>query len=163
MSSGGKITSDKILQCPRDKALMKTLEVNGVHLDRCDRCQGTFFDTGEMFGALGTTADPSYWDRSGVAGGVRHGTLGCPRCGGEMLLQNVSDSSDKVEIDRCGHCGGIWLDRGEDNKIMGIGARQVDAVLAERRAAQAEVDKLGDVDFRPPGLIFRFMSLFKKG
>jgi Zn-finger nucleic acid-binding protein len=156
-----KITSDKILQCPRDNALMQATDVSGTHIDRCGRCHGTFFDTGEMFGALGTTADPSYWDRPGVAGSVRHGKLACPRCKGEMLLQDVSDATTKVEIDRCGHCGGIWLDPGEEQKIMSIGARQVEAVLAERRAAQADLDKLGDVDFRPPGMIFRFLSLFK--
>jgi len=156
-----KIKSDKILQCPRDKALMTSTEVKGTQIDRCGRCNGTFFDTGEMFGALGTTADPSYWDRAGVAGVVRHGNLSCPRCKGEMLLQDVSDDDNKVEIDRCGHCGGIWLDHGEEQKIMSIGARQVESVLAERRAAQADLDKLGDVDFRPPGLIFRFLSLFR--
>ncbi len=36
-----------------------------------------------------------------------------------------------------------------------------DVVAAERGAAQSELDKMGDVDFRSGGLIYRFLSMFE--
>ena len=39
----------------------------------------------------------------------------CPKCG--MELQTISYQS--VEIDRCFHCHGTWLDQGELEKLAG--------------------------------------------
>jgi Zn-finger nucleic acid-binding protein len=155
-------TKHKVLRCPRDKATMEELVEGSTFLDRCPKCGGTFFDQGEMFGALGMHADPSYWDRPECAGGITDAPIHCPRCDGHMLLQTVQHDSDKVEIDRCGHCQGIWLDKGEAERIMAIGAKMGPVIAAERAKAQAELDKMGDVDFRPPSLIARFLALFGK-
>lgn len=43
----------------------------------------------------------------------------CPNCNGSM--QNVSRSG--VEIDMCPNCRGVWLDRGELEKLL-EGAKQ---------------------------------------
>ena len=40
--------------------------------------------------------------------------LTCPVCGGEMRTVSRYD----VEIDICNKCQGVWLDRGELNKIV---------------------------------------------
>lgn len=40
--------------------------------------------------------------------------LCCPVCGGEMRTVSRYD----VEIDICNNCKGVWLDRGELNKIV---------------------------------------------
>jgi len=40
--------------------------------------------------------------------------LVCPVCGGDMRCVFRYD----VEIDICGSCKGVWLDRGELNKIV---------------------------------------------
>ena len=41
----------------------------------------------------------------------KHGThwMVCPKCGGKMKEENLQG----VAIDRCGSCGGIYLDKGE--------------------------------------------------
>ena len=150
--------------CPRCHIPLHEIHEGSAYIDRCEKCQGAFFDQGEMFAALGQTADPSYWDQPGVAGPVRDGHVHCPRCHHHMLLQDVRHegaSTEHAEIDRCTHCGGIWLDAGEAAKILAIGTRMTDKVLAERRAAKAELDRMGDVSFSPPGLISRFLGLFK--
>lgn len=152
----------KVLECPRCKSEMREAWYKNAFIDNCNKCKGTFFDQGEMFAVLGATADPSYWDRPETGGRVRPGKILCPRCSAEMLLQDVAKDDLKVEIDRCPNCGGIWLDSGESEKIMSIGARMIDVVNAERRAALADLAKMGDVSFSPPGLIYRFLSLFKK-
>ena len=154
-------TKHKVLRCPRDKTLMTEVHRGEAYLDECPQCGGTFFDQGEMFAALGLHADPSYWDRPECQGGMADAPIHCPRCDGHMVLQTVQQG-DKVELDRCGHCQGIWLDRGEAERIMAIGAKMQIHIDAERAKAQADLAKIGDVDFRPPGLIAQFLSLFGK-
>ena len=38
----------------------------------------------------------------------------CPRCSTNLLMSNTKD----VEIDYCPNCKGVWLDRGELEKII---------------------------------------------
>jgi Zn-finger nucleic acid-binding protein len=152
---------EKVIACPRCRVDMTETRKEGTFLDECPRCSGVFFDQGEMFAALGATADPSYWDRPETGGNARPGNIHCPRCKGEMMLQDVAYGGDHVEIDRCGECQGIWLDKGESDKIMAIGAKLEGVVKGERDAAQVELDKMGDVDFRSGGIIHSFLSLFR--
>jgi Zn-finger nucleic acid-binding protein len=153
--------TNKILECPRDRTLMTENVVGESILDTCGKCGGQFFDTGEMFGSFGMKADPSLWDREETAGPVREGSFKCPRCNKVMLTQDIKHEATKVEIDRCGHCGGIWLDKGEVDQIMSIGEKMAPVIEAEKAKAKAELDKMGDVDFNP-GLIARFLARFKK-
>jgi Zn-finger nucleic acid-binding protein len=141
---------------------MEEVRQRDAFIDNCNTCKGTFFDEGEMYAALGTSADPSLWDRPETGGAVRPGEIHCPRCGAAMLLQDVKHEDLSVEIDRCPNCRGIWLDGGEAAKIMKIGSRMAAVVIAERREARDELDKMGDVDFSPPSLIYRFLKLFRQ-
>lgn len=153
---------EKVLKCPRCHKQMKEHDVNGAMVDECREGHGVFFDRGEMFVAIGSTADASYWDREGVAGPTRRGETHCPRCHGTFHLQDVEHGGEKVEIDRCGTCAGIWLDAGEGEKLMRIGDAMRGALEAEQAAARAELDKMGDVDFNAGGFLYKFMSLFKR-
>jgi Zn-finger nucleic acid-binding protein len=158
---GEKHMTNKILECPRDGTLMTENVVGESVLDVCSKCSGQFFDTGEMFGAFGMKADPSLWDREETASAVREGSFKCPRCNKVMVTQDIKHEDMKVEIDRCGHCGGIWLDNGEVVQIMTIGEKMQPVLEAEKAKAKADLDKMGDVDFNP-GLIARFLGMFKK-
>jgi uncharacterized protein len=42
-------------------------------------------------------------------------TMDCPRCSGKLH----EDTFDEVSINRCDTCGGIWLDAGELEQIIG--------------------------------------------
>jgi Zn-finger nucleic acid-binding protein len=79
-----------------------------------------------------------------------------------LLAQDVKYETFSVEIDRCGKCGGIWLDKGEVDTIVKIGDAIHPVLEAEKEKAKAELDSMGDVDFSSPGLIARFLALFKK-
>lgn len=161
MSGGRKVdTKHRDLICPRDRADMKILLVGEAYIDECPKCQGRFFDQGEMFAALGLAADPSYWDRPENMGSLADAPIHCPRCDGHMQLQTLVQDGDKVEIDRCQHCHGIWLDHGEADRIMAIGEKSKHHIEKEKAAAQAELAKMGEVDFRPPSLLARFLGLF---
>ena len=42
-------------------------------------------------------------------------TMNCPRCTGKLHAETY----DEVNIDRCDTCGGVWLDAGELEQIIG--------------------------------------------
>jgi len=162
-SAVGKMhMTNKVLSCPRDKTIMKEHEVGEATLDVCGKCGGQFFDSGEMFSAFGIKADPSYWDRPETGGAVKDSAIHCPRCEHMMLGQDVKYETEHVEIDRCRDCGGIWLDKGEAETIMKIGEKMEPMLKAEKAKAEEDLAKMGDVDFSSPGLISRFLGLFKK-
>lgn len=158
----GKSERKKDRCCPRDKSLMGNITTGEAVLDVCGRCGGQFFDSGEMFSALGIKADPSYWDRPETGGVVRPSELHCPNCENHLLAQSVELDGSKVEIDRCGKCSGVWLDKGEAETILQIGEKMQRVLDAEKAKAKEELDKMGDVDFGSPGLIARFLGMFKK-
>ena len=125
--------------------------MGGASVDVCGGCHGTWFDSGEMFMAFGAAADPSAWDRPETGGVVKAGTLQCPRCEQVVMqAQDVSHEGKHVEIDRCGKCGGIWLDRDEIDRIAAIGDAMRPLLEAARAKAQQELEKLGPVSFRAP-------------
>src|SRR5262249_34035343 len=124
------------------------------------KCGGQFFDAGEMFAACGIKADPSYWDRPETGGTVRDGQLHCPLCKTFMLVQDVKYEDKHVEIDRCGTCGGIWLDRGEVDSIMKISEKLQPVLDAQRAKAQDELARMGNVNFTGP--IGQFLKIFQK-
>ena len=42
-------------------------------------------------------------------------TMDCPRCTGKLHTEKY----DEVNIDRCDTCGGVWLDAGELEQLIG--------------------------------------------
>jgi Zn-finger nucleic acid-binding protein len=154
---------NKDIMCPRDNTLLKAAVVGEAELDTCQKCFGTFFDSGEMFKAFGLKADPSYWDHEATGGVVKESTLHCPRCVHSLMVaQDVAKDGKHVEIDRCGHCGGIWLDKGEMDTIIAVGESMKPVLDAEKAQAEADLARMGTPDFGSPGLIASFLGLFKK-
>lgn len=68
--------------------------------------------------------------------------LMCPNCSSSM--QNLSRSG--VEIDMCPSCRGVWLDRGELEKLLG-GGRETEAA---ERSARERFDREVDTFHRDP-------------
>jgi Zn-finger nucleic acid-binding protein len=60
----------------------------------------------------------------------------CPNCNTSM--QNVSRSG--VELDMCPTCRGVWLDRGELEKILSVGREDQAAQSQSRERFDREVD-----------------------
>jgi Zn-finger nucleic acid-binding protein len=159
---GNAHVNRKDVHCPRDKTMMRQQSAGEAVLDVCTKCGGQYFDSGEMFASFGIKADPSYWDRPETGGNIKPGELKCPLCEVAMLAQDVKYEDKHVEIDRCGKCGGIWLDRGEVETIMQIGDKLEPKLATERAKAQEELARLDNVDFGSPGLIARFLGMFSK-
>jgi Zn-finger nucleic acid-binding protein len=62
----------------------------------------------------------------------------CPRCSSDLEPKQ----RDGVEIDRCTRCGGIWLDAGEMERLVG----QEQAYYGDDRARDRGRDRDDDDD-----------------
>ena len=114
------------MKCPKDGTKLERVEILGLELDKCHRCDGLWFDRGELERIRDAKVpdveevlerkygDPDY-EEGTVAGHMR-----CPRCGEDArLMRHQYTYTEPVAVDRCMSCYGIWLDDGELNAIIG--------------------------------------------
>ena len=137
--------------CPKCQKPLIVLELDGVELDWCPACRGTWLDTGELeliAELAGGEREPLHaaLEQPGAAGQRR-----CPRCRKKMRVVTLHQSSSGsaghtdpgatrgapaasrvtlAEIDRCPAGDGIWLDAGELASIVGAYAQHDKAAVA---------------------------------
>lgn len=108
------------MHCPkcREKKDLKRVKESGVELDYCTECGGIWFDAGELkkvveeridlrFDAVKTKETPMMTD---------YKTAVCPVCG-KPMAKDTGTGVAGLTVDRCGACGGVWLDGGEFKRI----------------------------------------------
>jgi Zn-finger nucleic acid-binding protein len=105
--------------CPACKSPMVSLEFEGVEIDRCLECGGTWLDAGELellveLAGIDTTALSRGLREAAT---LRTGSRRCPRCRRRMRVIEVG-GANKVELDRCPRGDGLWLDRGEMETVV---------------------------------------------
>jgi Zn-finger nucleic acid-binding protein len=112
------------MKCPRDGTVLQPVHALNVELDKCHKCDGIWFDKGELekLRDSGVTdleeaietkyGDPAY-EQNSVEGYMR-----CPRCDGRLFSHSYTYVVP-VKVDTCQKCLGMWLDDGELDKIVG--------------------------------------------
>lgn len=101
---------------------MLILELAGIELDRCDRCGGTWLDTGELGLILeriegrGASSDALDAALDRAAEGPPT-DLRCPRCRVRMREIMVAREPD-LRLDRCRKGHGVWCERGEMKALL---------------------------------------------
>lgn len=110
--------------CPRDRALLVERKLEGVAVDECPKCGGAFFDENELGRATGDKELARYLSS---VHGAASSPMVCPACGNLMDLDKVGD----VELDHCTSCHGVWLDKGELDRLAD---RPEDALAAGKEA-----------------------------
>ena len=100
--------------CPECKEPVLVLELEGVEIDHCVSCQGTWLDDGELemiTGLAGVQPGP-------ITSALQFGKSSdrsqrrCPRCGSRLQILSL-ESTRPIELDRCPLGHGLWLDKGE--------------------------------------------------
>jgi uncharacterized protein len=74
--------------------------------------------------------------------------MNCPNCTSTALLMTDRQG---VEIDYCPQCRGVWLDRGELDKLMELAAAQAPAAVpaqSQSRARTVHQADFEDSDYR---------------
>ncbi len=94
------------MRCPKCPAeLSKGHTQSGAEIDTCAQCGGTWYDEGETSFKM-------------LVKGLKQGAVMCPRCGLNLWVGSYG-AQGGPELDYCTQCGGVWLDRGEAEKIAG--------------------------------------------
>ena len=110
-----------MLQCPQCRREMTEVVVKAapgslLQLDQCGKCGGIWCDKWELFPVDGDEADrldPPDEALLLANGPMPKQTLYCPRCADELLLFADPILPKEIQLRRCRHCDGLWLNRGQ--------------------------------------------------
>ena len=113
---------------------MQIRAVAGVVIDRCGRCEGIWFDEGELSGivnrggadlirVLSVSDDDPQQVKEPWNDLAQDARAECPRCGVDMNRVEAGRIRGLV-IDRCPTCRGLWYDGGEVDAHLGQIRRQ---------------------------------------
>ena len=114
------------MECAGCKGEMQELELDGVMIDRCERCGGVWLDAGEADDLVKKTPTPRealqkkklellrQWKVAAVD--PREVDRACPRCDKNLLRVNYKDIPG-LQVDKCQDDCGMYLDKGELDKV----------------------------------------------
>jgi len=110
---------------------MISLHLEGVEIDRCLECRGTWLDSGELELLTELAGiEPAELARAlQRARAVDKGRRRCPRCRRRMEIIEVGQDT-RVAIDRCPAGHGLWLERGEVEAVVGSFSEGVGGAVA---------------------------------
>ncbi|MBK7672525.1 MAG: zf-TFIIB domain-containing protein [bacterium] len=92
------------MKCPACRVPMYVAEYQQIELDLCGRCDGVWFDGGELALLLG---DELPLDGTGTA--PDEATRSCPLCDKPMAKVNIGPGR-RVVVDQCPQQCGLWFD-----------------------------------------------------
>jgi Zn-finger nucleic acid-binding protein len=128
------------MMCP--KCGKDTLEpfgsVEGVHIDFCKGCKGIWFDEGELAFYTEMPVDVPRLAEA-LAAGRRTG-LECPRCSAQVLVEVSYLPGEKLLLDVCPGCRGVFVDKGELPEVEKISTRcrGAESILVVARQLEAK-------------------------
>jgi len=99
--------------CPACKELLVVFELDGVEIDRCLKCAGTWLDSGELERLAGGAPDRLASAIAGAAA-ARKDDRRSVRCSARMDVIQVQG----VDIDRCPRGHGLWFDKNEMETLI---------------------------------------------
>jgi len=112
--------------CPRCRQKMLKKEYEGVSIDICEKCGGIWMDKDELYHVLEKREEKfSHQQQEEVTPeeiipprpGDLIPELNCPLCG--ALMQRFAFGySSGIILDRCPNGDGVWLDKGELEKVQ---------------------------------------------
>ena len=112
------------MKCPKCHSSLRTSDLGEygfIVLDVCPRCEGSWFDKGEL-----DRLDESLWTNAEELEFLRMGgdreCLACPKCRVGMVPLSPIDARNVI-VERCPLCEGFWLNAGDLEEIQDLAAR----------------------------------------
>jgi Zn-finger nucleic acid-binding protein len=103
-----------MLRCPADGYPLHLETVGAASFAVCENCSGLWLTREAL---LSPSVDPSDLPRDSRVPSQptrrRRKIASCPTCRRQLLPERV----EGIDIDRCVHCAGVWLDRGEYDAV----------------------------------------------
>ena len=138
------------MNCPACHTELRELPTpEGVTIDFCGACRGSWFDRGELlYVAKRPSALGPMLERPLVA--ATTSPLACPHCSTPMERGGVG--SMQAVIDRCATCGGIWLASGVRTRLDQVSAPSgAPSAAASSARASSAATMAASVAPRPAG------------
>jgi len=118
------------LSCVKCKETLSTLQsFDGVVVDRCPQCYGTWYDGGELEQTLGNAFDYHAFMK---VMSLRLSEYVCPCCKMSMRGLVFKFRNGELLIDHCATCRGFWLDSGELESVRNLAETIKDGVVPLR-------------------------------
>lgn len=111
------------MECPRCNTVLKQNQLNDVNftveVDSCPGCGGSWFDNGELT-RLEKIIEPIFFEIRKIPETKEQiKQMKCPSCSAQPYLEKIQHARDeKVIVDICNSCNGVWLDKGELEAIQ---------------------------------------------
>lgn len=114
------------MECPACQAEMSEYDLDGVMIDECTRCKGVWLDAGEADELVKDKPTPRealqkkkfdllrQWKVAALD--ARETDRNCPRCSAILHRVNYKDIPG-LQVDKCKDDCGIYLDKGELEKV----------------------------------------------
>jgi len=109
------------MKCPKCKADLFTFSIDGIDLEQCDKCEGIWFSKDELRKVKDKAdsdlnwLDFEIWKRTDKFK-IKSQKYNCPDCNDK--LEALDYDNTNIEIDYCKTCEGVWLDKGETEKLI---------------------------------------------
>jgi len=103
-----------VLRCPADHRSLRVQTIGTATFAHCVHCAGIWLTREALLPpSLDPAALPPATRVATPATRKRKSPLACPECGSSLTAERV----EGIEVDRCTHCVGIWLDAGEYDAV----------------------------------------------
>lgn len=123
------------MNCPKCNQALETVDVGGIRVDRCPRCQGTWYDKDELRVLKDRESGGDYhwinvdlWKDVDKFRARRQQRYSCPKDGQPMTTVHYGDSD--IAVDVCSACQGMWLDKEEYGELLKYLEETVDSSSA---------------------------------
>lgn len=114
------------MQCPNCHQTLDGLNYEGVHIEICPKCGGDWMGAEQLENIL-KARETRFTEKECIAAAQAakiaetaqrtiDRQLTCPQCAKPMRAINYGDDTGIV-VNKCTGCGGIWMDKGELDKI----------------------------------------------
>ena len=106
------------IECPKCGSPLTPRTIETVSVDQCTQCQGIWFDEKELEAVLTRSHNLRRGlrtDHTNPGLNQKRGT--CPR-DRTAMLRAFSAADEKVVLDMCPECHGLWLDGGELHRLI---------------------------------------------
>ena len=135
--------------CPACRKPMIAMELEGIEIDHCLDCGGTWLDAGEIEAITeraGVNAD-RLADTVKQAKAGERGRRRCPRCRRRMRIIRLDEPAG-LELDRCPLEHGLWFDQGEMRSLISAAAEDKEGAVAlffaDLYRSELEAESKGD-------------------
>ncbi len=119
----------------------------GVVIESCARCDGTWLDRGKIFLFSSRPRAVEALLSSRVRAQPHDRQRCCPRCTTPLVVQPFLAAD--IEVDECPSCEGMWFDAGEFRRVVSLPGCGIEITPADRVHDTAAPPKVSQTDPHP--------------